>query len=885
MQLEKVEDFYGTKEEDATKRLEVLRQQLHIMRDRRLEEILQARASKASQGGLGDTGKNANGFLADPKGAILDKFDETVHNIKHGKIGERSKALETLKFGYPSMQRDTEEVEPWNRDYVRKIKHSNISYHTARRKLKIAMQEYYRGLELLKSFALLNQKAFRKINKKYDKAVNARPSLRYMNEKVNKAYFVTSDVIDGHIRTVEDLYARYFEGGNHKVAAGKLKAKSSRHGDYTSVVFRNGLYLAAGAVFGVQGLVRAGQIIEGSSDPLLVTDASFLMQIYGGYFLMLILALMFVLDCRLWNKAKVNYTFIFEFDNRSVLDWHELAELPCLLFFMLGFFLWINFSQYGSPAMFIYYPVILVGVTFILIFNPAPVLYQRSRQWFLTACWRLFFSGLYPVEFRDFFLGDMFCSLTYAMGNISLFFCLYAHLTSDDTSWQNPGQCNSSHSRLMGFFSCLPGIWRALQCLRRYQDTRNAFPHLANFGKYMMTICMYMSLSLWRIDKTFQLKALFIFFATVNSVYCSIWDLVMDWSLFDFYSHPRLLRDNLAFKSIWIYYAAMILDPILRFNWIFYAIYGHDIQHSALLSFMVSFSEVARRGIWTIFRVENEHCTNVGRFRASRDVPLPYKIKRPHDERVMEAGAEVVEGGRDDAYTDGETDEDEEREAREAEARRQGVSISPSLSRSHATGSDMMTRQQTPEDGATMRQRSQRQQSRAGASPIFRAMSYVGAMLHTAHAQDFERKKKADDIATVDGKDVESDSDDDQMGMEDDEGGDKDAEVEARIASEIGAWGGIPTEGSSAGEESSSSKDKDKAKSKGEFSFKPKREFQEGESGTKASDSESEDNAMSPRAATPVPDRGRLTESEENVVEEGEASSSGGEGKKPKKDA
>jgi len=30
--------------------------------------------------------------------------------------------------------------------------------------------------------------------------------------------------------------------------------------------------------------------------------------------------------------------------------------------------------------------------------------------------WRLLFAGLYPVEFRDFFLGDMFCSLTYAMG-------------------------------------------------------------------------------------------------------------------------------------------------------------------------------------------------------------------------------------------------------------------------------------------------------------------------------------------------------------------------------------------------------------------------------------------------------------------------------------
>ena len=30
--------------------------------------------------------------------------------------------------------------------------------------------------------------------------------------------------------------------------------------------------------------------------------------------------------------------------------------------------------------------------------------------------WRLLLAGLYPVEFRDFFLGDMYCSLTYFMG-------------------------------------------------------------------------------------------------------------------------------------------------------------------------------------------------------------------------------------------------------------------------------------------------------------------------------------------------------------------------------------------------------------------------------------------------------------------------------------
>lgn len=86
--------------------------------------------------------------------------------------------------------------------------------------------------------------------------------------------------------------------------------------------------------------------------------------------------------------------------------------------------------------------------------------------------WRLFFAGLYPVEFRDFFLGDMYCSLSYAMcvsvipmpqpdsdaclidfQNIELFFCLYAH------SWDEPQQCNSNHSRLLGFFACLPPMY------------------------------------------------------------------------------------------------------------------------------------------------------------------------------------------------------------------------------------------------------------------------------------------------------------------------------------------------------------------------------------------------------------------------------------------
>ena len=73
---------------------------------------------------------------------------------------------------------------------------------------------------------------------------------------------------------------------------------------------------------------------------------------------------------------------------------------------------------------------------------------------------------------------------------------------------------------MLGFFSTLPAIWRFLQCLRRFVDTRHAFPHLANAGKYSATILMYMMLSLWRIYGDTSYKAWFIVFASVNTVYC-----------------------------------------------------------------------------------------------------------------------------------------------------------------------------------------------------------------------------------------------------------------------------------------------------------------------------------------------------------------------------
>ncbi|KAJ5573713.1 uncharacterized protein N7459_008140 [Penicillium hispanicum] len=611
-ELSKIDSFYQMKEREATERLRVLRQQLHVMRDQRTQEILDAKRIGKQSGD--EPPSRPSGF----RGLNGTQLKNTLTG--KGRFGKNSQAL--AEMATPGMHARDRDFIINRRDFMRRQDPPNndVSYRSAKRKLKHALQEFYRGIELLKGYAYLNRTAFRKINKKYDKAVNSRPPLRFMSEKVNRACFVQSEVIDSLMAAVEDLYARYFERGNRKLAASKLRQKMKSSGDYSPSAFRSGLLLMAGTLFSIQALVYASQHLH-ATEVYRQTQTSYLLQIYGGYFLVVLHTLLFALDCMIWTRSKINYAFVFEYDTRHTLEWRQLLEIPSFFMFLMGLFMWLNFSWIN--AMYIYWPVVLIGVTLIILFLPARVLYHRSRKWWAFSNWRLLLAGIYPVEFRDFFLGDMYCSQTYAMGNIELFFCLYASF------WGNPVKCNSSHSRLLGFFQTLPSIWRAFQCIRRYVDTKNAFPHLLNLMKYICGVLYYATLSMYRLDRQTHFQASFITFALLNAVYTSVWDLIMDWSLGNVGNphakHP-LLREVLAFRRVWVYYVAMALDVTIRFNWIFYAIFSSDMQHSAVLSFFVSLSEVFRRGVWSIFRVENEHCTNVFMFRASRDVPLPYEI-------------------------------------------------------------------------------------------------------------------------------------------------------------------------------------------------------------------------------------------------------------------
>ncbi|KAJ6786125.1 hypothetical protein PWT90_02481 [Aphanocladium album] len=786
-ELDKVESFYKLKEEQAGRRLELLREQLHEMRNRRLQEIIPRSANASTQEHMALYGNESDS-------GIERSGQHWVPSIKTKLFppGPNSKALRAMPHT-PYMDGRDPQGEG-NRDYIRRPDENDVSYRTAKRKLKLALQEFYRGLELLKSYALLNRTAFRKINKKFDKAVNARPALRYVNEKVNKAWFVNSELLDGHIKAVEDLYARYFERGNHKLAAGKLRSLSNKSSDESGSSFLNGFLIGTGIVFSIQGLVYGVQLLF-HHDAVIRLHTSYLLQLYAGYFLMLLLFSYFCINCYLWTKCKVNYSFIFELDPRTRIDWRRLSEFPSFFLLVFGVIMWANFSRYGDETMYLYYPVILISLTALVIFLPLPFLVYKSRRWFVYSHWRLLLAGIYPVEFRDFFLGDIYCSLTYCMANVELFFCLYAN------DWKNPSQCNSNNSRALGFLTTLPALWRLFQCLRRYKDTRNVFPHLVNGGKYCMTVLSYVTLSLYRINRSKTNLALFIFFSVVNSVYCSIWDLFMDFSLLQFHSRHFWLRDILALKKKWPYYFIMSVDPILRFNWVLYIILPMDANHSTAFSFLVAFLEVSRRGMWTLFRVENEHCANVGQYKASRDVPLPYRIEPLMAHTTSAETSPEIRANKQQQQTELQSGIDAQKRAQTSYS-----SSSGGAGPSTAASSTAPLKPNSPAPAHTQAQSPQRQSAATAAatgstrrptSGFSTSTSATAAgrtsqgtfrrrpdsartfskMLADAHTQDFEkrRKKKPDALETEPGgaaaveSDVGDDDDDDDDSDEDDE--------------------------------------------------------------------------------------------------------------------
>lgn len=164
------------------------------------------------------------------------------------------------------------------------------------------------------------------------------------------------------------------------------------------------------------------------------------------------------------------------------------------------------------------------------------------------------------------------------------------------------------------FVGILPSMIRMIQSLREYSrhTTKDDNTQLFNALKYASNIPIMATAVYTRYYKLDSMSIIY-WFMLWNSFYTFWWDLTIDWKLgmFNFKAERNIssLRHTLLYRGNYIYFAAIILDFVLRFAWFWEYISGKSIFYGELNIFWLQTLELFRRWVWLFFKVEAEYIT------------------------------------------------------------------------------------------------------------------------------------------------------------------------------------------------------------------------------------------------------------------------------------
>ncbi|KAG8734798.1 hypothetical protein FRC10_011431 [Ceratobasidium sp. 414] len=624
-ELEKVDKFYSERERDAKLKVATLKEQFQELRGHK-------QLSNDTQEGLWP------GFFH-----LLDSINIPLP-IPNGKSPDPS-----AKTGTPQTNTGMHAGSS--------LAHDPDAYQRAKKKLKKAVLEFYRGLELLQNYRILNLTGFRKALKKFEKVTKIPSQSIYMRERVETCSFASGETCDHLLKDIERIYARRFEKGDEKKARARLRA-TSRQSTHHFSTFRSGMLLGTALPALAMGIYYACQDERREAIP----EWAALLQVYAALCIPVVFSLLVGLNLIAWARARINFIFIFELDARTVIDAREYIELPAFLFTTLAYAFWLSFSRAGVEHIAsTTWPLVWIGLATVVLANPLQIFHRSARYWLLRTVGKLFVSGHTRVEFQDFWMGDQFCSLVYTMGNLFVSFAWIDFLVCAYTDhWHHIQQrCqHGPHWSVPLVLTALPSFIRLVQCVRRYIDSKNHI-HLINGGKYTAGIVNYIAYYAWRnygslfvlcimMSKTSEVVGsswdfrlgIWVLFATINSCYTTYWDLTMDWSVLQVKGvQYKFLRKELAYSNhVYVYYIAIVLNVIVRFIWVWYIPTGG--LSSPVRAFMFAFLEMLRRVQWNFFRLENEHIGNADQFRVTREVPLPYVFTGDQDSDDEEPAGE-----------------------------------------------------------------------------------------------------------------------------------------------------------------------------------------------------------------------------------------------------
>ncbi|KZV33662.1 hypothetical protein F511_34178 [Dorcoceras hygrometricum] len=461
------------------------------------------------------------------------------------------------------------------------LKFSKDNLKKAEAQLKKAFVEFYNKLRLLKSYSFLNILAFSKIMKKYDKIASRNASKLYM-KMVDNSYLGSSDKLIKLMERVEVIFIKHFSNSNRRKGMSILRPKKKK--ETHRVTFSTGFLVGCtfALLIALILIIRARNILDKEGKVLYMETMFPLYSLFGFIVLHMVL---YAVSIYFWRRYRVNYSFIFGFKQGTELGYKEILLVGfCISTLALACVL-ANLDMEMDPVTKEYkaitelLPLGLVVLLLVIMLCPFNIIYRSSRYFLLVSLFHCLFSPLYKVTLPDFILADQLSS----------------------------------------------------QCLRRLYDEGDIMQGY-NGLKYFSIIVAVSTRTAYTLNGATSWKIIAWITSIGATIVSTYWDIVFDWGLFQWNSKNRFLRDKLLVPHKSVYYAAVVLNVLLRLAWMQTVLNITIFSfHTQMMIALVAILEIIRRCIWNFFRLENEHLNNVGKFRAFKSVPLPFNYDEDED--------------------------------------------------------------------------------------------------------------------------------------------------------------------------------------------------------------------------------------------------------------
>ncbi|KAL7591440.1 phosphate transporter PHO1 [Lactuca sativa] len=656
-ELEKVNQFYTNKESEFLERGEMLNKQLQILLD--LQQVLGSRRKSSGRFKFARSPSSTGLLSSYSSGPTSDSETPTEFAESHGEGTQTNDVISALeknginllgaatrgktKKGKPkmAMRIDIPATTPtrtitavtsmlWEDLVNNPKKEGGPSDYINRKKIQCAEKmirgafvELYRGLGLLKTYSSLNMVAFVKILKKFDKVSNQQSSATYL-KAVKRSYFVSSDKVVKLTDEVESSFTKHFAKDDRKKAMKFLKPRQQKSSHMVTffVGLFTGSFVTLFCVYAILAHI-SGMFSRG-------TETDYVETIYPVFSMFALLSLhLFMYGCNLftWKATRINYNFIFEFQAGTTLKYKDAFLIcTCMMTTVVSAMVLhlILISNGFSPTEIDAIPGILFLIFIGLLVCPLNIFYLPTRYCFLRVIRNIICSPLYKVLMMDFFMADQLTSQIPLLRHMESTAC-YFLAGSFKTHHYHTCKSGKLYRELAYVISFAPYYWRAMQCARRWFDECDV-NHLANLGKYVSAMIAAGARLTYARQETQLWLIIVLVTSLIATVYQLYWDFVKDWGLLNSKSKNIWLRDELVLKNKGFYYIAIALNFVLRVAWLETVLqFKVGLFESRLLEFSLASLEVIRRGHWNYYRLENEHLNNVGKFRAVKNVPLPFR--------------------------------------------------------------------------------------------------------------------------------------------------------------------------------------------------------------------------------------------------------------------